>query len=329
MSKYAIGIDAGGTHSTAVVRRDGAEEFRLEGGAMNGNAVPWTQVEDHLCELLDKIKAAGYRETECQGIGIGVAGISNPMTKAVIEKCIRSQGFRCPLNVFSDGEAALWGAVPNGSGILLVAGTGSICYGRKADGTIVRCGGYGHLIDDKGSAYDVGIQMLQEVVQAYDGRRLPTKLTSAVMAAWGAASIEELVGKVYAQDTGKKEIAGLALLMKNEELLSSGCLEQIQKNCISAWMELTKNVLEKIGGQAKMVFSGSLLTKNKELASRFTKELSALPGIAVTEPVMDAANGAAMWQKINIQNTACTRSHAQYQKTGKHRDSMGTFFVNG
>ena len=73
-------------------------------------------------------------------------------------------------------------------------------------------------------------------------------------------------------------------------------------------MELTKNVLEKIGGQAKMVFSGSLLTKNKELASRFTKELSALPGIVVTEPVMDAANGAAMRQIINIQKTACTRN---------------------
>lgn len=293
MEKYTIGIDAGGTHSTAVVRQGGKELFRAGSGAMNGNAAPWEQVEENLCDLLVKIEAAGYEKALCGGIGIGIAGISNPMTRTVMEKGVRCSGYTCPLKVVSDGESALWGAVPRGRGILLIAGTGCIAYGRKTDGTVLRCGGYGHLIDDKGSAYDAGIQILTQVVQAHDGRRLATPLTRAVMEFWGISTIEELIARVYSKDTGKKEIAQLSLLMAREELVATGCFETIQQNLVDSWMELVRTIAGKLDGDGVLVGSGSLLTKNRQLIDRFREALEALPGITLAPAQMDAANGAA------------------------------------
>lgn len=302
MERYTIGIDAGGTHSTAVARSEGKELFRAEGDAMNGNAVCWEQVEENLRSLLKKFVAAGYTQEACCGIGVGIAGISNPIAKVVVENGVRGLGYSCPLKVVSDGESALYGAIPQSRGILLIAGTGSICYGRKMDGSIVRCGGYGHLVDDKGSAYDAGIQMLQEVVCAYDGRRPATKLTEAVMNFWSISSMEELVAKIYAKDTGKKEIAQLALLMEKQELIQLGCLQEIQKNCVAAWMELVRTILGKLEGEALLAVSGSLLTKNQGLLELFVKNLAWLPGITLVNPKMDAANGAA---ELAARNASC------------------------
>lgn len=79
-----------------------------------------------------------------------------------------------------------------------MAGTGAICCGRDGAGNRTRVGGYGYLIDDGGSGYALGRDILTAVVRAADGRGPATALTQAVFAALGVRSVGEIITWLYA-----------------------------------------------------------------------------------------------------------------------------------
>ena len=95
----------------------------------------------------------------------------------------------------------------------VIAGTGSICYGQSTDGREARSGGWGHLIDDEGSAYALGRDILRAVVRAADGRAPATALTELVAQRLGALGVQPVIRFTYAPTTTKKEIAALAPLL--------------------------------------------------------------------------------------------------------------------
>src|SRR5258707_496529 len=81
--------------------------------------------------------------------------------------------------------------------LAVVAGTGSIALGRDARGATARSGGWGHLIGDEGSGYDIGRSCLQAVTRAADGRGPPTTLVDLLAHTWGLNSPTEIIGRVY------------------------------------------------------------------------------------------------------------------------------------
>ena len=99
--------------------------------------------------------------------------------------------------------AALYGGTLTGCGVILIAGTGSVCFARNQQGQIWRTGGWGHLIGDEGSAYAVSAAMLRAVLMECDGRGEKTLLTPLVMEKLGISDPMGIVDWVYHSGNGK------------------------------------------------------------------------------------------------------------------------------
>ena len=99
---------------------------------------------------------------------------------------------------------------PRGAGVVIVAGTGSIAYGRDGDGRAARSGGWGYVIGDEGGGFWIGRSALRAVVRQFDGRGPRTVLTEMVLESMGLESPTELVHAVYAGGLHRYAIASMA-----------------------------------------------------------------------------------------------------------------------
>lgn len=187
MMPYYVGIDGGGTKTSVELRtRGSAAHSRAVFGPLNCNS-DRTAAAKTLTDTLAWLAAQPEGLAGCDGLCIGSAGISNPDAYNFIQDIIRAGGYTGPLQIVGDQVTALAGALGQPVGTVLIAGTGSICYARTADGREARSGGWGHLIDDEGSAYALGRDILRAVVRAADGRAPATALTELVAPAPGCA----------------------------------------------------------------------------------------------------------------------------------------------
>jgi N-acetylglucosamine kinase-like BadF-type ATPase len=100
------------------------------------------------------------------------------------------------VHLSNDAELPLT-ALPNTVGVALIAGTGSIVLGHNAQGETIRAGGWGHLIGDEGSGYDIGRQGLQAVVRAADGRGERTILLELILQHWQLQDASGIIGEIY------------------------------------------------------------------------------------------------------------------------------------
>jgi len=114
----------------------------------------------------------------------------------------------------NDGDLVVAAGTPNGWGVGVIAGTGSIAVGRAPDGRTARAGGWGHLIGDEGSAYRVVLDALRLVARRADGRDLRPAgrdpLTERLCAALGVAEASQIVTTIYSPDFDRARIASLA-----------------------------------------------------------------------------------------------------------------------
>lgn len=204
---FLAGIDGGGT-STKLELRDVENRLlrREKFGPFNINSIG----EEAFRSLLRQVFAACGDMAGCACFCVGAAGISNPLLRSVLTEELARAGFAGKLLLVGDQEIALRGAMDT-PGIALIAGTGSIAFGKNAAGETARCGGYGHLIDDEGSGYALGRDALSAVVRAFDGRGEETTLTDAVFGALELTSIPELIAFTYSKDTDKSKIARVSL----------------------------------------------------------------------------------------------------------------------
>ncbi len=117
------------------------------------------------------------------------------------------------LAAVEDVETAQAAAFGGGAGIVLIAGTGAVSYGLTADQRTARSGGWGYLMADEGSAYDIGRQALQVVAQAYDGRGEPTSLLPHLLNHFRQDDFLSLHRFIYQGPIPRHEIAHLAKLV--------------------------------------------------------------------------------------------------------------------
>ena len=180
--------------------------------------------------------------------------------------------------------------------IVLIAGTGSICYGQTTDGREARSGGWGSLMDDEGGGFALGRDALAAVVRAEDGRIAPTVLHDAVFEALQVGAVRELIGRIYAPGFGKREVAALAPLVGAAAEQGDAAALQIVEKAGRELALLVRPVAEKLGLQsARIAFAGSVLQKCAPVRSAAQTQLQTLlPQLTLAEPQGDAAAGAVL-----------------------------------
>lgn len=179
MAKYYIGIDGGGSKTNFLCFNSAGKEC---GSASTiGTYCAQDGIDTVLARLKDGISQCLPEETTDVLIGFGMPayGESRELDTLAAQK-IRDA---CsPMNVYIDNDSAIgWaGSLAMKPGISVVAGTGSIAYGRDASGKTERCGGWHEFFSDEGSGYWLGRQLLQLFSQQGDGRLPKTALYDLV-----------------------------------------------------------------------------------------------------------------------------------------------------
>lgn len=286
--RFAAGVDGGGTRTTVECRTmEGAALCREVFGPFNLNSVG----EERFTALLEEIAAFLGKTGECAALCIGAAGVSNPRVR---ELTARVMDGLCPWRLAGDHEIALHGAHSGGPGLALIAGTGSICCGKNDRGELVRTGGWGHLIDDGGSGYALGRDLLSAVVRQWDGRGEETALTRLLLARLEIETPQELVAYVYGGD--KSRVASLAPLVGQAAAQGDRTALDIYARNGAELGELVLAAAKRLGMETgEVALLGGLLTRDGRLREALAAWLAErAPGLRCIEPRQDAAAGAAM-----------------------------------
>ena len=207
MSHRVLGIDAGGSHSLALLAdasgqvlgeaRSSRANLQLEGEA---------EVERVLGSLVAELGGTDGIGAVC----LGCAGVDRPRDLERVRGILDRLGLRQGVVIVNDAEIALVAGTPDGIGIVVVSGTGALAWGRDAGGAIARAGGYGFLLSDEGSAYWIGQQALRAAVRAEDARGPETSLAPLIYAELQATSIAELLPRLYEARVPRDRIAAIA-----------------------------------------------------------------------------------------------------------------------
>jgi N-acetylglucosamine kinase-like BadF-type ATPase len=188
-----LGIDGGGSKTTAAVARAGSVLGTHTAAGCNLNSVPADQVRAALTEAIEgALRQANATANDVSSACAGVAGAASPQMAEAITSILATLLPRTNLRVVGDTLIALESEFRGSPGVICISGTGSVAFGRNERGEFARAGGWGRFVSDEGSGHWIGQRALVEVLQALDMGR-SSSLITAIMDHWRIATREQLV----------------------------------------------------------------------------------------------------------------------------------------
>jgi len=165
---YYLGIDGGGTKTTCAVGDESRLIATATAGPSNVIRVGEVQARKSLQQAVGQAcAAAGITPTQVERTCVGGSGAARPELAEIVRRSL-AEVLTTPIDVVGDMQIALEAAFDDGPGVVVIAGTGSIAYGRDRQGRTVRAGGWGFAIGDEGSAHWIGRTAVSAVLRAAD-----------------------------------------------------------------------------------------------------------------------------------------------------------------
>jgi N-acetylglucosamine kinase-like BadF-type ATPase len=322
---WIFGIDGGGTSARLRVEGlGGGLLFYGEGGSTNIRSNSRVLVRSNLGELFTRaLREAGLSPRDCLAGFAGSAGVDRPGDRlpfaALVGEALAGAapgglpagglpaGFARPgasglperplIAAGNDAEPALAGAIGDIEGLLLIAGTGSIAYGRTRGGLSARAGGWGHLLGDEGSAFTIAFEALKRGMRSYEGRDLPTGLLDAALGFFGLAEAADLVPLVY-EGLDKTRVARFARVVGEYRDRGDALALAIFEEAAAELAALVASVDDRVGAgmaRKRLAFRGGLIEGDAVLREAVAARIAALGrGIELVPAAADAATGACI-----------------------------------
>ena len=287
-----IGADGGGTKTKLAAYENGVRIAQAIAGPLNYRNLPPEEAARNLTEGLG---ALGIPREQIAAMGIADPSLDDAITSGD-EAAGRFYGILTarlpfPVHARSDVFITLEGLTHGGPGTLMIAGTGSMGIARNPSGEIRVAGGWGRLIGDEGSGYDIAIRGMQAALRAADGLDAPTALTEALLLHLGVPSPRALIPVLYGDP--EPDIASFAVEVARcaEEGDAAAC--GILLDAADRLAE-TAALLAKWSGSPTVGIWGSVLTQNRQVRERFEASLRArLHNVTVVLPSVSAEEAAA------------------------------------
>ena len=263
---YVIGIDGGGTKCKAVIL-DAQRNIVATYLAGSGNmlASGYDVVKKSIHEIFSNIQRDNYAQ-EISYVCIGLAGASSKEVRRQVKEIIKETWYHGDIQVTTDAKVALYAGTEGMDGIIHIAGTGSICMGYYHNEEY-RVGGYGHILGDEGSAYDIGLKMMKAVLNQHDGRGTQTAITKVLLEDMKITEPYEIVPIVYQNITDKTYIASKAVLI--ERVMEDAVAIQIMDSAVDSILSNILAVVALSDNHLKdIVLVGSVLEKNSYIRGR-------------------------------------------------------------
>ncbi len=213
MTSWVLGIDGGGTGTVALLAdgTSGAILGRGEGGPSNIQGVGVEAALQSLDDAIDRAFATADRpRSTVAAVCLGLAGIDRQEGLDIIRGWAARVRLADKVLVANDATLLLAAGTPAGWGLAVIAGTGSIAFVKTPTGELGRCGGWGYLMGDEGSAYRIAVQGLRTACRAFDGIGPATSLTAGFVGAMNVNEPPDFIPAVYRGTWDRAAIAGLA-----------------------------------------------------------------------------------------------------------------------
>lgn len=212
-----IGVDGGGSKTEIVALDQTGRVLRsLHKPASNYHVVGMEQAVRHIIEGIRE----ALQEEQLEGIGISLAGIDTPEDWKImadgLKQRLKVSGQETmipyqevPVVLENDAFGALMSVRGKFSGNVLAAGTGAVALGVSTEGKVFRVGGWGHIIGDQGSGYDIGRKALAATVASFDGYGPKSLLETKITEHLGLTQVQGISDWLYQSKRTNKEVAAL------------------------------------------------------------------------------------------------------------------------
>ena len=297
MIGLVIGVDAGGSRTRVVVADASGETVAT--AEREGAAVKPGEIERSAtiiaAAVRDALSALDPTLGEPSALCAGVAGAGRESERRALSEALRTESLAEDVLVLTDAEIALSDAFGDEAGIVLIAGTGSIAYGRGPSGALERVGGWGPSIGDEGGGLWIARRALSIVTAATDGREPATSLVGAILTAAELDEVEALIPWAAAATTS--QIASLATVVvasaEGGDLRANALLGLAAEELVLHVRTLARALFVDERASVQVALGGGLLEPGSPLRKRVEHRLkSAVPGSKVHASPIVAVRGA-------------------------------------
>lgn len=298
--KLFLGVDGGQSSTTALI---GGEDGRVLGVGRAGpsNHAGAAEGREKFVRALGACVREAVAQTgiicdapfecACMGFSGGPADKEAPAREIVNAK---------HYSFTHDALIALSGATGGGHGVVTIAGTGSIAFGRNAEGRTARAGGWGYAFGDEGGAFDLVRKALRAALRFEEGWGPPTALRDALLEATraqdtpGYGTANDLLHRFYADEFTRARIAAFAPLVDEAAIAGDAVARDILKDAAQSLATIAAAVREQLFAPAEIVtmsYVGGAF-QSALLLERFRMLVELVDGNRVTAPRFGPAGGA-------------------------------------
>ena len=290
-----LGIDGGGTKTTCVI---GDETSVLGNGTAAGSNVirlGEAKARESLADAIGQAcAAANIKSAQIARTCVGLAGAGRPEISNLVRR-ILTELVSGEIEVVGDMVIALQAAFGEGPGVMVIAGTGSIAYGRNTLGCTLRAGGWGFSIFDEGSGHWIGRSAIAALMRNYDetGAENPV-LFGHVKKAWALTTREQLV--LAANATPSPDFAALLPAVLSAADSDDAVAQSVLTQAATELARLAKIVIRRLfseGDKVPVGMSGGVFGNCALVRGAFYTNLrSEYPNCSVNPAVIEPVRGA-------------------------------------
>lgn len=292
-----FGIDGGGTRARIRILDTKKENIlaSLEGEGTNVHALGYERAGKNLLDLLKKgCKLAHISPTEIRSGCIGSAGLDRSEEKTYFQNLLSPVFSKdCALTLTNDGIILLVGGLGAFEGYCLIAGTGSIALGQRADLSSIRSGGLGHMLGDEGSAVWIATEAMKRTLRSIEGRDLPTTMKDALLKHFSLQQMSDFITLAH-QHFDKAKIASFAPLVTTYAQSDDPLARSILQEGSNELCLLLGSVHRRLAlPHPRVVFAGGVLEHDSYILSLLTEKLATqYPEISIVPRSGSALDGA-------------------------------------
>jgi len=294
---FYLGIDGGGTKTRCVLGDEASVLASAVAGGSNIVRLGEASAREALHAVIRQVCAtAKVVPRQINAVCIGAAGAARPEMAAKIRTLLAevdSQFSPAYIEIVGDTVIALEAAFGSGPGVIAIAGTGSIVFGRDAAGRSARAGGWGFAISDEGSGHWIGHQAVSAVLRARDEQH-ETALAALILEAWKLDDMDALIR--HANATPPPEFPRLLRVVLRAADAGDAVAHDLLTRAGTELAALATIVLRRIAPAPPYVpvaMTGSVFRQSAEVRRVFYNQLqTSFPGIELREDFVDPAFGA-------------------------------------
>ncbi|MDB5083647.1 MAG: N-acetylglucosamine kinase [Bacilli bacterium] len=291
--EIVVGIDGGGTKTDALFMDvETQKKVKITGEPSRSSAVGWDSSHQVIISLIDRgLQAFNATAEQLRSVSACLSGVDSPSQGEWLTNELQKVFPSPKIEVKNDAFAVLSAGTDGQPGIVLILGTGSIALGESKSGQVARAGGWGNLIGDEGSGYDIGRKGIVAAIQSFEKRGETTMLWEQACDMFSVDEPEDFISIIYGASHPVSTIASFAPIVLQCADATDNIAKQIVHQAVKDAFALVRSVQQQLNDEKDLpiVLAGGLLSTGNSLLTEVQRVGQHLPfQMLAAEPVEGA-----------------------------------------